>query len=675
MPNVVISATESQFSVMKNKISIVYFLYDANGKAVPDNITAVKQKITLSYDLYMENTTEDYTDESEYGQGERETYNIFNSVIGDTPIKTTTIYPKEYSSDKISEIIKNYCEDNKNIKNISISVTNPNEMISVTPELMQYLFDTYESIEIDMNSISSWLTFPDGTHNIKSLSVTNSNIILKDSKFLCEGDINLNNCTIKSIYDDKQSVADFVSNKQVYVSSIYISNVISVGFGISTNLPVPVWKKTNINISKINVVCEDKEVRNFTKPIIRVSGSYTTSISEVNCNYELPDYNILTLIGGKEYNISDISRISTDQMRSDTISLQNVSKFKLSGLTVNSISQYNESLSVIKILNPPINSDYSISNFNLSNINLVNLTNITLNKLDISDGVCKDSYDFIRSKGSGINKIIINDVEVEGNTATLKFTAGLIDNLSLKTDDDISITNTDNLVINNSSFNSKKDINVDNWYNSDFSSNSTMYYAKNITFDRTKTIGDDVDMTDVPDQLISLFKCEFVGSFFAKNIDFIDASESHFRNVSSLKFDNVDSLSIDSNVWYNDGPIDLSFNKCNLLKTSIATHNINRKAKFVLTECTGNLGIRTLDIDDKRTVIINIIKSILTVLIKNESTSSLVVECNSNKSLGSKVLGDGVSITPSISCEDFKNFEYTSENKSADEDHVYYGNY
>ena len=108
---------------------------------------------------------------------------------------------------------------------------------------------------------------------------------------------------------------------------------------------------------------------------------------------------------------------------------------------------------------------------------------------------------------------------------------------------------------------------------------------------------------------------------------------------------------------------------------SYATHNINRKAKFVLTECTGNLGIRTLDIDDKRTVIIDIIKSILTVLIKNESTSSLVVECNSNKSLGSKILGDGVSITPSISCEDFKNFEYTSENKSADEDHVYYGNY
>ena len=306
MSNVVIAATESQFSVMKNKISIAYFLYDANGKAVPDNITAVKQKITLSYDLYMENTTEDYTDKSEYGQGERETYNIFNSVIGDTPIKTTMIYPKEYSSDKISEIIKNYCEDNKNIKNISISVTNPNEMISVTPELVQYLFDTYESIEIDMNSISSWLTFPDGTHNVKSLSVMNSNIILKDSKFLCEGDINLNNCTIKSIYDDKQSVADFVSNKQVYVSSIYISNVISVGFGISANLPVPVWKKTNINISKINVVCEDKEVRNFTKPIIRVSGSYTTSISEVNCNYEFPDYKILTFIGGKEYNIFDI---------------------------------------------------------------------------------------------------------------------------------------------------------------------------------------------------------------------------------------------------------------------------------------------------------------------------------------------------------------------------------
>ena len=63
MSNVVITATESQFSVMKNKISIAYFLYDANGKAVPDNITAVKQKITLSYDLYMENTTEDYTDE------------------------------------------------------------------------------------------------------------------------------------------------------------------------------------------------------------------------------------------------------------------------------------------------------------------------------------------------------------------------------------------------------------------------------------------------------------------------------------------------------------------------------------------------------------------------------------------------------------------------------------
>ena len=65
MSNVVISATESQFSVMKNKISIAYFLYDANGKAVPDNITAVKQKITLSYDLYMANTTEDYTDESD----------------------------------------------------------------------------------------------------------------------------------------------------------------------------------------------------------------------------------------------------------------------------------------------------------------------------------------------------------------------------------------------------------------------------------------------------------------------------------------------------------------------------------------------------------------------------------------------------------------------------------
>ena len=62
-------------------------------------------------------------------------------------------------------------------------------------------------------------------------------------------------------------------------------------------------------------------------------------------------------------------------------------------------------------------------------------------------------------------------------------------------------------------------------------------------------------------------------------------------------------------------------------------------------------------------------------MIKNESTSSLVVECDSNKSLGSKILGDGVSITPSVSCEDFKNFEYTPENKSADEDHVYYGNY
>jgi len=675
MSNVVITATESQFSVMKNKISIAYFLYDSNGKAVSDNITAVKQKITLSYDLYMENTTEDYTDESEYGQGERETHNIFDSIIGDTPIKTTTIYPQEYSPDKISEIIKNYCEDNKNINNISISVTNPNGSISVTTELIQYLFDTYENIEIDMNGISSWLTFPDGTHSIKSLSVMNSNIILKDSKFLCENDINLNNCSIKSIYDDKQSVADFVSNKQIYVSSIYIPNVISVGFGINTNLPVPIWKKTNINMSKINVVCEDKEVRNSTKPIIRVLGSYTTSISEVNCVYDIPDYNILTLIGGKEYNVSDISRITMDQLRSDTISIHNVPKFKLSGLTVNSIGRYSESLSVIKILNPPINSDYSISNFNLSSVNLVNLTNVTLNKLDISDGVCKDSYDFIRSKGSGINKIIINDVEVEGNTATLKFTAGLVDNLTLKMDDNISITNIDNLVINNSSFDSKKDIIVDNWYKSDFSSNSTMYYAKNITFDRTKTIGDDVDMTDIPDQLISLFKCELVGSFFANNVDFVDASESHFRNVSSLKLDNVTSLSIDSNIWYNDGPIDLSFNKCNLLKTNIAAHNINRKAKFVLTECTGNLGIRALDDDDKRTIIVNIIKSVLTVLIKNESTASLVVECDSNKSLGSKILGDGVSITPLISCEDFKNFEYTSENKSADEDHVYYGNY
>ena len=63
------------------------------------------------------------------------------------------------------------------------------------------------------------------------------------------------------------------------------------------------------------------------------------------------------------------------------------------------------------------------------------------------------------------------------------------------------------------------------------------------------------------------------------------------------------------------------------------------------------------------------------MLVKNESTALLVVECDSNKSLGSKILGDGVSITPLISCEDFKNFEYTSENKLADEDHVYYGNY
>lgn len=661
-------------NVIRDRIKLSLCYYNAFGQKVTNAVTAVKQQILISYEQYMQSLSEDYEDTSSFGEGNKFEYNIFDNS-SDSYVETVYIESSDANADKIYNAIDKLLIHD--IESVDISIVTPSNIIDFPVNFVENLFSKYKTISLDMAGANCWLYLPSVRMKLDNFSIKNANIVFTGGMYEIAGSVVIDNCAIKGEDADKQAYCGFETSGQMNLSNLVISSPTNFSVGANATLKTSNWIKTSITISNVNIIFKDISSTD-KKPILNVYGAYHTSISGVSSTDDIPSYPLLTLVNGKEYVVTNVSRSSISvPAYTYTIGLIGVPTFKISDFNYIATTEYDSSNSYFKILDTPPNADYSMSTFNLSGINFGNFKFLTLNKLSVSDGLVSNSTTFADMEGAGINNFVMSNVS-SSDVEKLYFKSAklFIDNCKMSSNS-FDIVNDGKVIINDSEINVDGNVSIDNKYFNTFTSNGSKYYGDTISITRSKTN----DANDIPSdvaQTITFKDCQMYGNLVANSIDNIQFTNTLFDDVDSISVHDIPEAILDGVVKCRKSKVDIVFTNTNVSGSQLSLSDISRNQEIKFEKTTGSMFIKYLnDCDPSNMLKLVLVDSVvdITGINADESTDVRNVKFNSKGSVGSCVFGmENINITPDYPSDDNQYVEYSDKRKTSTE-RIYYGKY
>ena len=676
-------------AVAKDRISMYLCYKDIFGHNVESRIQAASQQIIVSYEIYAESTTEDFITDKEFGSGPKDKFNIFKTPGSEDSVASAVISRENYSPENITSAIENLWDTS--IKNIEIKVVNANDAIRFKTDFMETILKTFSTIGIDMGSANCYLHLPSVSMHVNSLTIKNANIRTDVVNYEFDENFTIENCAI-STSSESQPMVKFECKREISASNIYIINPIILSLVATTSQPSFDWKKTSITLSTVRIVFEDKvraENKRY-KPVIMLTGAYTSRVSDIGSVKDIPDYPIMQLNNGYEYFVSDIERIASIPVRAKyTVGLNGVAKFMFNGGVYNTVdNQFMENIKFFEFDGVPVNSDYSIMNCDLKGINFSNLTGSIISNLTVSDSKFIGCNEFAKSGMSGINKLTLSNIlgEFDNGFSVAASEVNIFESEIKVKDGSIKLTcNEGSSTIQESNFtideagNESNVIQLEKRYGGTVSVYGT-------TFDgRLNVIGGDrfesIKDSDIVPSSVSKMSAQFENSYFYRDTSFgklddVDLNNCVFAMADSIAFEDIPSLKFQTTIKYRGAKVDFKTKNVYFGDSILSLSEMPNKASWDFDTCEGTVTLYFKDDCDKSAVgMISLKDSAMYVKTYSESKRTVSVYSKGNK--GSIIVGgeeNNVSFSPTMNSPDRQKFKSYNVNTSPspDEDFVYY---
>lgn len=678
-------------AVAKDRISMYLCYKDIFGHNVESRMQAASQQIIVSYEIYAESTTEDFITDKEFGSGPKDKFDIFKTPGSEDSVASAVIARENYSPENITSAIENLWDTS--IKNIEIKIVNANDAIQFKTDFMETILKTFSKISIDMGSANCYLYLPSVSMHVNSLTIKNANIRTDVVNYEFDENFTIESCAI-STSSESQPMVKFECKREISASNIYITNPIVLSLVSTTSQPSFDWKKTSITLSTVRVVFEDKvRVENKRyKPIIMLTGAYTSHVSDIGSVKDIPDYPLIQFNNGYEYFVSDIERMASIPVRAKyTVGLNGVAKFMFNGGIYNTVdNQFTDNVKFFEFDGVPVNSDYSIMNCDLRGINFSNLTGSIISNLTVLDSKFINCGEFAKSGMSGINKLTLTNVygEFEDEFSIAASEVNIFDSEIIVDDGNLEITcNEGSSTLQNSKFKVNKlgdaganGIKLEKRYGGTISSYGSTFDGQLnvIAGDRYDSL---TDSDTVPVSVSKLF-ARFEDSYFYQfarfeKFDGIELNNCVFDTIRAVVFEDIPGLKFQTTIKYRGAPVSFSAKNVYFGDSILSLSDIPSKALWQFDACDGVVTLYFKDdCNEKLPGIISLIDSAIHVKTYAELQRTVSVYSKGNR--GSIVEGgdeSNISFSPAMDSPDrqkFKSYKSQDTSPSPDGDFVYY---
>lgn len=678
-------------AVAKDRISMYLCYKDIFGHNVESRMQAASQQIIVSYEIYAESTTEDFITDKEFGSGPKDKFDIFKTPGSEDSVASAVIARENYSPENITSAIENLWDTS--IKNIEIKIVNANDAIQFKTDFMETILKTFSKISIDMGSANCYLHLPSVSMHVSSLTIKNANIRTDVVNYEFDENFTIENCAI-STSSESQPMVKFECKREISASNIYITNPIVLSLVSTTSQPSFDWKKTSITLSTVRVVFEDKvraENKRY-KPIIMLTGAYTSHVSDIGSVKDIPDYPLIQFNNGYEYFVSDIERMASIPVRAKyTVGLNGVAKFMFNGGIYNTAdNQFADNVKFFEFDGVPVNSDYSVMNCDLRGMNFSNLVGSIINTLTVSDCKIVGCREFAKSGMSGINKLTLTNVygEFEDEFSIAASEVNIFDSEIIVDDGNLEITcNEGSSTLQNSKFKVNKlgdaganGIKLEKRYGGTISSYGSTFDGQLnvIAGDRYDSLTD----SDIAPVSVSKLFARFEDSYFYQfarfeKFDGIELNNCLFDTIRAVVFEDIPGLKFQMTIKYRGAPVSFSAKNVYFGDSILSLSDIPSKALWQFDACDGVVTLYFKDdCNEKLPGIISLIDSAIHVKTYAELQRTVSVYSKGNR--GSIIEGgdeSNISFSPAMDSPDrqkFKSYKSQDTSPSPDEDFVYY---
>jgi hypothetical protein len=656
----------------RERILLEIRYYNELGETIQASSNAYRLNINIKNSVYLKSTIESYLDNKPFGQGDRE--EITTDVADTMDIVYTTIIEKE-DYGKLSSILLSKL--NTEITKLTLMTELPTD-ITIDEEVIKYILSNFENIYLNFNGMTSWITIPAISVNLKSLIIEFAQIYVTQTIILCESSFTMKNCVLQSKPDLKTRASLLVNiEKDAILNNIKVADRLYVGITGATVKRFDKWEETNVTISEYTIGFKDingntkshNKMYDSLLTIAEISKVYIHGVKSLN---DIPYYSLLTVKNSSLTNISEVIRDSVElPALSPTIKLENYTYCNIYQIEYDGVNYSLEKTAFIKLIKARLDSSLTISDASLTKMPIVNLTGIKCNKIAIAKSTFTDN-DVILNMDSGyVSNLLLDDVSIKKNNkinmkaASLSITktdinskgdiilkikekANIINSvLKSRTNINIELENEASLNINKSTLNSIKEINIDTKYDVDNELSSS------ITFNTSNLLTNNVAINNL--RTLNSHNLQLaVGYIKIINCSYCSLQDTAINPKSAI-------------------PIAIEIDKVEIRPSNINIYN-PLSYNIILSQCVGQLRIAYLDDKNGSASFakLNLISSEVTVLF--DAVTDRGIHLKSDNSLGSVVYSesDTITIVPELDSIDRQHFERIVGDKIHNK--VVYGN-
>lgn len=694
MINLTNNLAESELTKIIERISVAIYLYDRNNILTDNQTQVYYEKIIIKKDICSKNTTQDYSDISKYGEGDKPEVSIYGELSEEDAYEKFTLYS---INDLSKEVIKRLFT--ADFVELSVTGTDMSEKW-IDSELSKAIFTKFSNVTIKLQNAS--MDYLGGDIRSKSLNITGCGaLILGDSTSVTSENISINNITI-SCSKDKIIEYNLIS-KNVTLDEISVITPVTINVSCEKPETYYDYKQTACGINRITFRFSDNEKTNsdtindledankFNNALLSVTDFYMANISDIIIDNAYC-YKGVKLEHLNELHLNGLNRSTYKNIGNYTIGISDINRSYISDVVVYSGYALAD------------NNEYAIfiSEKGLSNLQTLSIDNITLNNVYLMNiGGCKADEISISNCTSVSETFISSDSSCMIN----KFS---ILNLDLTTDKPLNIS-CPNLNIYDSritviklSNNDTNELNVYktlkmknvNFYGDDSNLNIHMYYDSSVDISESEIIFNSFKIDYIEDEYTDTFtgimsESNKVIYFKNTNITSNDNIEisgayrlSSYKtafNSKNIIVKNIKNLSYNELNCTLENSVNYEFENCSFKNSTLNMRNVSSEGSIKINNSTGNITYKIDDIvsEESNKISVNTTLESSNVDISVD-TVGLPVQMTliSNNSIGSCVFGNNsnILIVPSMKSSDITSFKSIKSLSEIDNNKINYGN-
>jgi hypothetical protein len=657
----------------RERIVIDIHYYDELGNATHIQNNPVRMDVSIRNSIYQVTTTEDFTDEALFGEGEKFEIETNGVSESDDDILYTFNIEKE-DSGKFNEILIEKLATS--IKDISLEIESETKLIEIKQSLLEFIFSHFEYIALTLPGLQSWITLPEAHSSVKVLLIDSAQILINKSIISCSESFILRNCILQASPHANTRPSLMVSiGGNADLSDIKVASMVYVNITASNADDITTWQDTEALLSNITIGFKDVE-RNMSSltgnydAIFTIAEISSVNVSGVTSLNDIPFHSLLRLENINKINITDITRITQSlPAMAPSLHLGNFSRLNISGIKYIGVNDSVPHNAFIWISKSRPDSNISISNVEMYKLPLISLGGISGNKLNIIDSSFIDSLVCSGMETSSIGNFTMSNVKIK--TASLSFKAlklNLLSDSSIEADDTVNLSASETLNLTNVKIKAQNmAVSLGPEVSFHLKDSSILSYNE---FKVDVTVAENGGNTS---------RVSFIDSF-------LTAELKEFNTISTLSFQDVtmkgNTLSIHKCSWCTLGvlayceknSLEVILRDVALRSSDFCIFEAGNEQLLKIEDGRGNLGIQYNDSESPSSLAKIVLKNSVVVLDLN-AASARKFSLSSEASVGSQVAGHGewITLTPDLASADRVAFERLDGKRTRNMQKVQYG--